>query len=265
MSVLDSYRNKYSVVNFERRNGILQMTLHTDGGSLLFGSDDADEFQLCDAFMDVANDPENRAVILTGTGDSFCSDIHPDLPGRHGDPLTWDAIYRNRRRLLLNLFEIEAPIIAAVNGPARVHAEVACLCDIVLASDTAVFQDKIHFPQGGCPGDGAHLAWPMILGPTRGKYFIYTGQELDAKRAEELGVVNEVLPRERLLPRAWELAEMIVEKPELSVRYTRAALNLPFKKLFQDHHGYGLAIEGLAAVQLRGWRMYMGGDAPAWD
>src|SRR5882757_10823067 len=130
MSVLDSYRNKYSVVNFERRNGILQMTLHTDGGSLLFGSDDADEFQLFDAFMDVANDPENRAVILTGTGDSFCSDIHPDLPGRHGDPLTWDAIYRNRRRLLLNLFEIEAPIIAAVNGPARVHAEVACLCDI---------------------------------------------------------------------------------------------------------------------------------------
>ena len=262
MSRFDSYKNRYRVVNFERRDGILQMTLHTDGKPLLFGADDADEFQLFDAFMDVANDPDNRVVILTGTGDAFCRDIHPDLPGRHGDPISWDAIYRNRRRLILNLLDIEAPIIAAVNGPALVHAEVPCLCDVVLASENAVFQDKIHFPEGGTPGDGAHLFWPLVLGPTRGKYFIYTGQSLSAHEAQALGVVNEVLPRDQLLPRAWELAEMMVKRPYLSVRYTRAVLNLPIRKLYQDHHGYGLALEGLAAVQLQGWRMYMGGEAP---
>jgi len=262
MSKYQDYKDRYRAVHFERRDGILEMRLHTDGKSLLFGSDDADDYQLYDAFMDVANDPDNRVVILTGTGDDFCRDIHPDLPGRHGDPLGWDAIYRNRRRLILNFLDIEAPIIAAVNGPALIHAEVPCLSDIVLASENAAFQDKIHFPEGGTPGDGAHLFWPLVLGPTRGRYFIYTGQQLSATEALALGVVNEVLPRDKLLPRAWELAEMIAARPYLSVRYTRAVLNLPIRQLFQEHHGYGLALEGLAAVQLKGWRMYMGGKAP---
>ncbi len=87
--------------------------------------------------------------------------------------------------------DIDVPIIAAVNGPAIVHAEIAVLSDIVLAAESATFADAAHFPHGTVSGDGAHLVWPLLLGPNRGRYFLYTGQRLDASTALELGVVSD--------------------------------------------------------------------------
>src|ERR1700752_1174112 len=107
----------------------------------------------------------------------------------------------------MNLLDIEVPVIAAVNGPALIHAEIAVLSDIVIASDNAEFQDAPHFPNGLVPGDGVHIVWPLVLGVNRGRYFLLTGQKLSAREAQTLGVVSEVVPRERLLNRAREIAE----------------------------------------------------------
>ena len=139
-------------------------------------------------------------------------------------------------------------MISAVNGPALIHAEFALLCDIVLAAETAAFQDRVHFNQGGVPGDGVHVFWPLLLGPNRGRYFLLTGQTLGAREAMELGLVNEVLPKEKLLPRAWELAEQLAQKPPLTLRYTRVVLTQNIKGLMQDLLGYGLALQGLGTV-----------------
>jgi enoyl-CoA hydratase/carnithine racemase len=265
MTKFADYAEKYAVCHMERdESGVLLVRLHTDGGVLQIGSDRNDTHQLADAFYDIANDPENRAVLLTGTGDAFCLGVASGQMKAHSTPMGWDRVYRNRRRLLLNFLEIEAPVVSAINGPALVHSELPLLGDIVLASSNTIFQDEPHFLDGGTPGDGAHVVWPLLLGPVRAKYFLLTGQKIDAQQALDLGVVSEVLEPDELLPRAWDLAHYITARPVLSGRYTRAVLNFALRQAMQDYLGYGLAIEGLAAVQLQGWRMHEGGDAPAW-
>ena len=98
------------------------------------------------------------------------------------------------------------------------------------------------------PGDGMHVVYPLIMGATWGSYFLMTGQTIGAQDAKEMGLVNEVLPRERLLPRAWELAEELVSRPPLLVNYTRILMTQHKKRVMLDLLGYGLALEGLAQM-----------------
>ena len=74
----------------------------------------------------------------------------------------------------MNILDIKVPLIAAVNGPVRLHSEYILLADIVLATPSAVFQDKPHFEFGIVPGDGVNLLWPEVIGSVRGRYFILT-------------------------------------------------------------------------------------------
>jgi enoyl-CoA hydratase/carnithine racemase len=86
----------------------------------------------------------------------------------------------------------------------------------------------------------------LVLGANRGRYFLLTGQKLSAREALTLGVVSEIVTRDKLLPRAWELAETIAKRPRLASRYARVALTQPIKRALLDNLGYGLALEGLA-------------------
>lgn len=241
---LDDYKDKYDHVQFLRRDGILQMRLHSQGETMVWGAGPHTELGSC--FSDVGRDPENRVVILTGAGDSFMTQIDKSWAGRM-TPAKWDTIYFNGKRLLGSLLDIEVPIIAAINGPARVHAELAVLSDITVAADTTVFQDAPHFRLGTVPGDGVHIVWQMLLGPNRGRYFLLTGQRIDAQEALRLGIVNEVVPQDSVLERAWEIAGHLTKQADTTLRYSRVALTQHLKKALLENVGYGLALEGLNA------------------
>jgi enoyl-CoA hydratase/carnithine racemase len=252
------YANRYECVSMEREDGILLLTIHARGAKdepCVWSAKPHEELSY--AFNDIARDRENQCVIITGAGDAFCAEMHASIAGlsRYSEgnltPVMFekmDEAGHDGRYLLINHLNIEVPMIAAVNGPAFIHAELALLCDIVLATDNTEFQDAPHFPSGLVPGDGVHVVWPLLLGPNRGRYFLLTGQKLSAAEALQLGVVNEVLPRERLLPRARELARDICKRPALARRYARVAMTQVLKKAMLDGLGYGIALESLGMM-----------------
>jgi len=253
VAAFDEYRNRYTQVRLERRSGILQMTLHTDGGPLQWGP--AAQSELVGAFTDIGADRDNRIVIMTGTGSdfsgpraepgkSFYREIQPDITADLLDRTHWNA-----RRLMTRMLDIEVPMIGVVNGPAMRHSELPLMCDIVLAADDASFEDTAHFHIASqVPGDGINIVYTMLLGLNRARYFMLTGQVLSAREAKELGLVAELMPRERLLARAWEIAEQLSRKNDLLLRYTRVVLTQPLRSWMERDVVYHLGMEALAKL-----------------
>jgi enoyl-CoA hydratase/carnithine racemase len=142
--------------------------------------------------------------------------------------------------------------VAAINGPSVAHAEIALLCDITLAAETATIVD----PPGerAAPGDGQQLTLQELVGTKRAAYHLYTGAPIGARQALELGLVNEVLPGDELLPRAWEIARAIMKSPRTARRLTHAIAARPWKRRLVHDLGFGLAHEmfGISSDRAQG-------------
>jgi enoyl-CoA hydratase/carnithine racemase len=220
--------------------GIVEVRIHTGDGPMVWAPRVHDE--LVHAFSALADDPEVRVVLLTGTGDEFCTTM--DAPAFLAEKYEWHQIWWYGKRILQRLADIDVPVIGVLNGRATIHAELLFLSDIIIAADTASVADHAHFPNGAVPGDGVHVIWPYLLGPQRGKYFLLTGQEIDAQELLRLGAVNEVVPADAALERGRELARSLAEKPTSTLRYTRALLIDPLRKQLHEQLSHGLGVEG---------------------
>jgi enoyl-CoA hydratase/carnithine racemase len=248
MSRFDAYRESFPNARLTRsKTGVLEVALHTNGGKLIFNGYTHEQF--VDLFHAIGSDAENRIVILTGSADVFMDSLSPE-GFDFFSPQGYDKIYREGKKVLMNILDIEVPLIAAVNGPVRLHSEYILLADIVLATPATVFQDQPHFALGVTPGDGVHLLWQEVIGTIRGRYFILTRQELDAKTAKEWGAVNEIVPHDQLMARAREIAEGLAKLPPLTTHYTRIALTQKLRRIIDEGVGYGLALEGISAADV---------------
>jgi enoyl-CoA hydratase/carnithine racemase len=244
----ETYRAGFPNARLSRKpNGVLEVVLHTNGGKLLFNGHTHEQF--VELFHSIGEDAENRVVILTGTGDAFMDTISPE-GFDFFTPRGYDKIFREGRKVLSNILDIEAPMITALNGPVLLHSEYALLTDIILATPDTVFQDKPHFDFGVVPGDGMHIVWPEVIGSIRGRYFLLTRQILDAETAKQWGVVNEIVAAGRLLARAHEIADGIATLPPLTTRYSRMVLTQRLRRVVEEGTAYGLALEGISAADV---------------
>ena len=249
---LEEYQDRFETIHFARSAaGVLEMRIHTRGGPAVWGvSEQGLHNELGLAFAALASDCSNKILLLTGTGDSFVEAMDKEAPPPEKNSADlWARIRREGVALLDRFMAVPIPVVVAVNGPALIHAELAVLGDIVLASETACFADIAHIPGGIVPGDGVQTVWPMLLGPNRGRYFLLTGQRIDAEEALRLGIVGEVLPPEKLLPRAHEIAARLADLPEMTLRHTRTLLVRDLRRRLADELEMGLALESLAAMR----------------
>jgi enoyl-CoA hydratase/carnithine racemase len=258
---LHEYEDRYATAEVTRdAAGVLTIRMGWRGTPLMWGGRPHQE--LPELFNAVASDRENRVVILTGTGDTFIGlgdGPNPLAEGR-ANATVWDRIIWEGNRLVNQMLDIEVPMIAAVNGPVSVHSELAVLCDIVLAADHAYFQDAPHFPGGLVPGDSMQVVWPLLLGPNRGRYFLLTGQQIQAEEAHQLGIVGEVLPADQLMGRALEIAAGLAELNPILLRNARHALVRPLRRAMAEDLHTGLALEAIASMSGREWNRDTGDD-----
>jgi enoyl-CoA hydratase/carnithine racemase len=240
----DEYSRAYSHVAMERTDGILRIRLHSEDGPLVWGALPHEELGY--AFTEAGADRQNRVVVLSGTGENWCTRLDDSWVG----PMNaekWDKVHSNGRRLLESMLAIEVPVVAVVNGPAKVHAEIALLADIVVASDDAYFEDAPHFRYGTVPADGVHAIWPLLLGPNRGRYFLLMGERISAQEALRLGLVGEVLPKGEAMDRGVAIAYELARQNDVVLRLTRAALTQQLRRMLVESVHHGLALEGLGA------------------
>jgi enoyl-CoA hydratase/carnithine racemase len=241
----EDYREKYATYfKLERQSGILQVQMHTAGGPVMYGLPIHNAWS--QLWLDLGNDPDNEVLIFSGTGDKWIGGFDPDFAAQslHEMPADafYDQIYSDATKLLeAFIFNIDIPTIACING-SGLHTEFALLCDITLCAEHAELFDP-HFQFNLVPGDGQGLTFQELMGLKRAAYFLYTSDKIDAQLAKELGLVNEVVPLDRLLPRAWEIAEKIMQKPRAIRRLTSAVLRRQWKRRLVEDLGFHIAHE----------------------
>src|SRR5467141_298407 len=137
-------------------DGVLVVKFHSESGPFRFTAQDHTEF--VDAFYRIAQDRENKIVILTGAGGEFIPELEFSSFGNVADPGVWSQVHDEGVQILENIANIRVPVIAAIEGRAHVHSEYALLANVIVAGEGATFHDVPHFAGGIVPGDGIFTA-----------------------------------------------------------------------------------------------------------
>ncbi len=179
---------------------------------------------------EMTEDHTVRAIVLTGAGAAFCAGGNvKDMAAKKGmfagSPYEQRNHYRlGIQKIPLSLYELEVPVVAAVNGPAMgAGLDLACMCDVRIAAKTAVFAESF-VKLGIIPGDGGAWLLPRIIGMPRATIMTLTGDAIDAATALEFGLVTEVVESETCLDRALDIAGRIALNPGHSTRLAKRLL-----------------------------------------
>jgi len=218
-----------SLVTLERRGAVAILTLNRPESLNALGAP-GDGDQVRAACEEVNADPSIRAVILTGAGRAFSAggDVKA-MKNREGafggGGVGIRDNYRNNiHRIVRSIYGLEIPSIAAVNGAAiGLGCDVACMCDIRIASDTAKF-GVTFLKLGIIPGDGGAWLLPRTIGMSRASEMLFTGDVIDAKTAGEWGLVSHVVAHDTLMAEAMALAERIARQPPHALRLAKNLL-----------------------------------------
>lgn len=180
--------------------------------------------ELATLTRDIQADRSVRAAVITGAGRAFCAggDFSPS-----GEVMgsTTGGMLEEARRIVDHLLECQKPLISAVNGYAMgLGATVALLCDVVVAGRSAVFADT-HVKMGIGAGDGGQLIWPLLIGVNKAKFFLMSGERVNAEEAERIGLASFVVADEELLERAIAIAAKLAAGPSQAIAASKMAVN----------------------------------------
>ncbi|MBK7473157.1 MAG: enoyl-CoA hydratase/isomerase family protein [Betaproteobacteria bacterium] len=202
----------------EARNAINQRFIH----------------ELREIWVDLADDHDVNAVLLTGAGKYFSvgGDVKAMSERPGGDVLEEGEVHDPMvmRRIVNRLLELDKPIVCAINGDAAgLAATIALLCDVTVAAETARIGDP-HVKVGLVAGDGGAAIWPLLVGISRAKEFLMRGTMLNCKEAERIGLLNYAVPQDEVVPKAHAIALELAQGATWAIRWTKLSINKALKE-----------------------------------
>lgn len=230
---------KYDNIIYEKKEGIARITLNRPGAMNAITVELLKEIK--DAILDASRDKGVKVIVLTGAGRAFSAGV--DLKalgdrklerGKVGDFLDSPA-----RDLIDTIQSVPKVVIAVVNGYCFTGAiEIVLACDLVLASEEAKFGDT-HAKWGLRPTWGMSQRLPRMVGILKAKELSFTADTIDAHEAERIGLVNKVVPKDRLEEALQELARKLISNSQQSL----AAYKYLYNRGLQETLEKGLEME----------------------
>jgi 2-(1,2-epoxy-1,2-dihydrophenyl)acetyl-CoA isomerase len=236
----------YQALEYEVADAVAVITLSRPDA--LNALDRSMKGELLSALRAAERDASVRVVILTGAGRAFSAgqDLREPFGGEH--PTLAEELRERYNPIILAIRRLPKPVIAAVNGVAAgAGASLAFACDLRVAAETASF--VLAFGRVGLvPDTGSTWFLPRLVGPSRAAELMMSGEPLSAKRAEELGLVNRVVPAGSVLEQAKTLAARLAEGAPISLALTKRALNRSQEVTLEQALAYEASLQGVAGA-----------------
>jgi len=192
-------------------------------------------------FLEEARTDRNvRVLVLTGKGDTFCSgaDVRDLAEGKLKSWAMKRFLWEEVHRIPLAIEDLDKPIVAAINGAATgAGLDMALMCDLRVCSDRARLAES-YILMGIVPGDGGAYFLPRLVGVSKALELLLTGDMFGPKEALDMGLVNRVVPHERLMEETMTLAERIAGRPPLAVAMTKRAVYQGRTSSLRSHLDY---------------------------
>ena len=214
----------FETIIWSAANGVTTITLNRPEVLNAMSPKLFDELEA--AIDDAYVNDDTKVVILTGAGRAFSSggDMKLDVSDNHRKP-PFEFRSFIHTRLIRKMVELEKPIIAAVNGLAvGAGADLALACDIRFASENARF-GWMYIASGVIPDLGGVYFLPRLAGIGKAKMLTFTGDMIDAVEAEKIGIVDKLVPADRLMPETLEFATRLAKGPSKGIAMTKVAIN----------------------------------------
>jgi len=234
----------YKTISFKRDGKVLTVTLNRP--DVLNAVNGDLHTELSHVFYDVATDPAD-IIVLTGAGRAFCAGGDIDwMQSGVDDPLGFDTVVFEAKKIIFGLLDCEKPIICRLNGDAvGLGATIALFCDIIIANDSARLGDP-HVSVGLVAGDGGAVIWPQLIGYARAKEYLMTGKLMTAEDAVAMGMINHAVPASELDEATDRMASRLANGAAQAIRWTKVSVNIGLKQLAHSIMDTSLAYESLS-------------------
>lgn len=219
-----------------REDGVVTVRMHCKGGPLIWS------MELHDAIGKMwrllGTERSTEMIIFTGTGNVWVTDFESASWAPEGDnpaATRYNHMFVDGRRMVITMIQdVEVPTLGVLSGSGG-HTELALMCDLAIAADDITVLDPHMLPGiNNVPGDGIHSCFMELMPARFAAWYLMTGDKMSPEDLVRLGMVSEIVPREKLMDRAYEIADMLMAQNRIARRLTTQLVRRPWKKRISD-------------------------------